>query len=220
MKGRWIGTGVTVIIVSLFANHHARADQSDSDKKWTFENSPTNTIPTGWIVGETNGKKTPATWEVIKRSDKKGQCVAITTNKNSGDTFNLLLAKNTTIKDVEISVLLKAIAGKEDQGGGLVWRLTDTNNYYICRWNPLEDNIRLYVVKEGKRTQLASATIKAKTSIWHEIEVDQEGAKIKIEFDDKEVISFTDTTFTKAGMVGLWVKADGRTQFDSFEIDD
>jgi hypothetical protein len=35
---------------------------------------------------------------------------------------------------------MKAVAGKEDQGGGLVWRAMDSNNYYVARYNPLEDN--------------------------------------------------------------------------------
>ena len=217
MKRRWVGIGV---VLSLMVTFQVRADKDDHDVKWTFEKDTIGALPSAWVVAETNGKKSPAAWQVMKRADQKGQCVAITTNKNSGGTFNLLLAKETKFKDLEISVMLKAIAGKEDQGGGPVWRVKDANNYYICRWNPLEDNIRLYVVKDGKRTQLASVIIKAEPSLWHEIEVEQEGFKIKIEFDDKEVISFVDTTFTEAGMVGLWVKADGRTQFDSIEVDD
>ena len=40
--------------------------------------------------------------------------------------------------------------GKLDQGGGLVWRYKDANNYYIARMNPLEDNFRVYKEVAGK----------------------------------------------------------------------
>jgi hypothetical protein len=39
---------------------------------------------------------------------------------NYGSIFNLILASETNSKNVDISVKMKAIARKEDQGGGLV----------------------------------------------------------------------------------------------------
>ena len=48
--------------------------------------------------------------------------------KNSGSTFNLTLVKGANYKDLDVSVRMKAIAGHEDQGGGLVWRVKDANN--------------------------------------------------------------------------------------------
>lgn len=50
-----------------------------------------------------------------------------------------------------MSVRIKAIAGEEDQGGGIAWRLNDNNNYYITRLNPLENNLRLYKIVHGSR---------------------------------------------------------------------
>jgi len=140
-------------------------------------------------------------------------------NENSGRTFNLLLAEKTRFQDLEISVMVKALEGKEDQGGGPVWRVKDADNYYICRWNPLEDNLRLYFVKDGHRKQIASATVKADPSVWHQIEVEQEGSKIEVEFDGEEMIEVRDETFTEPGMVGLWVKADGKTRFDQIWVE-
>lgn len=49
-------------------------------------------------------------------------------------------------------VSLKTNAGKKDQGGGIVWRYQDANNYYIARVNPLEDNFRVYKFVAGKRS--------------------------------------------------------------------
>ena len=73
--------------------------------------------------------------------------------------FNLCVLSSTKHLYVDLSVEVKAIKGEIDQGGGLVWRYRDANNYYITRWNPLETNFRVYHVVDGKRTQLANADI-------------------------------------------------------------
>ncbi|WP_434042917.1 MULTISPECIES: hypothetical protein [Sorangium] len=61
--------------------------------------------------------------------------------------------------------------GKVDQACGLVFRYRDENNYYIARANALEGNVRLYHVKDGRRTQIASWS-GAVTGNWHELRVD------------------------------------------------
>ena len=69
---------------------------------------------------------------------------------------------------MEVSVAFKAVEGKIDQGGGIVWRYQDANNYYIARYNPLEDNYRLYKVIAGKRTQLATrGRAEVPAGKWH-----------------------------------------------------
>ena len=128
------------------------------------------------------------------------------------------MAKATSYKDLDIKVMVKAIAGKEDQGGGVIWRAKDEDNYYIARWNPLEDNFRVYSVKNGRRRQLGSANVKADPGVWHNIEIEHKGTKIEAEFDGRKLIEVNDSTFTRAGMVGLWVKADGRSEFDNIKV--
>jgi hypothetical protein len=196
-----------------------KAEFSRSSSFWSFEKEKLGQALSGWSVAETAGTGTPATWIIVVDAEHAGKCVAITKNSNSGKTFNLLLADKTQYKNPEISVMVKAVAGKEDQGGGPVWRVIDANNYYVCRWNPLEDNLRVYYVKDGQRKQIASATVKADPAVWHRIEVEQEGAKIEVEFDGMEMIEVSDATFTEAGQVGLWVKADGESQFDQFGVE-
>lgn len=214
MNGKRTGIGMAVVALGLLA-----AYAGEREREWDFGNDAMGSVPKGWKVAETHGRGTPATWAVVEdRSAEEGRALAITANKNQGGTFNLLLAEGTSYQDLEIEVKVKAIAGKEDQGGGPIWRAKDADNYYVCRWNPLEDNIRLYTVKDGHRKQLASATLKVDTSVWHEIKIEQVGDRIEVEFDGRKVIDFKDSTFPGAGMVGLWVKADGRSRFDEFEV--
>jgi len=197
-------------------------DEEDEDEvKVDFESTPVGQIPEGALITETAGTGKTATWKVIEMdgapSGKK--VLALTESKNSGHTFNLVLAKEANLKDLEVSVKVKAMTGEEDQGGGPVWRAKDGDNYYIARWNPLEDNFRVYYVKNGRRKQLGSAKVKADPSKWHEIEVKMVGNRIKAELDDEELISVEDDTFTQPGMVGVWTKADAASAFDDFKVE-
>ena len=213
MNGSMVRMGLAVMAVGVVV---VWANGGRSEKRWTFDQDKLGVAPLGWRIAETGGMGTPATWAVVESGSN--QVVSITTNANHGGTYNLLLAKETNYKDLELEVRVRAVAGKEDQGGGPIWRAQDIKNYYICRWNPLENNLRLYFVKDGRRKQLASAEIDVDPSFWHEIEVEHEGNKIEVEFDGKKVIELNDSTFMEAGMIGLWVKADGRTEFDDFEV--
>ncbi len=193
--------------------------KQEVEKEWSFEKSEVGSVPNGWKVAETKGKGKPATWEVVPGGTESKKAVAITETNNTGGTYNLLIANETHDKDLEISVKVKAITGKEDQGGGPIWRAKDADNYYIARWNPLENNFRVYFVKDGKRIQLASADIETDPGTWHEIEIEHVGNRIVAEFDDKKVIEIEDSTFAEGGRVGLWTKADAATAFDDFKVE-
>ena len=145
--------------------------------------------------------------------------IAIAKVANSGRTYNLLIAQDTGYRDLEIEVMVKAGTGVEDQGGGPIWRVLDVDNYYIARWNPLEDNFRVYYVKDGRRRQIASANVKADPATWHEIEIEHQGYRIEASLDGDELIEVVDSTFADAGMVGLWTKADAATAFDDLEVE-
>ena len=117
-----------------------------------------------------------------------------------------------------MTVQVLATSGEEDQGGGLVWRAIDANNYYITRWNPLEDNFRVYFVKDGRRKQLASAAATGDISRWHSVRVVVQGSHMDCYLDDDKLLSVDDQTFPGPGAVGLWTKADAATLFDDLHV--
>ena len=82
------------------------------------------------------------------------------------------MATDTNSKEIEVRVAFKAVRGKKDQGGGIVWRYQDANNYYVARMNPLEDNYRVYQVVAGERIQLATKEdLKVPVGEWHTLKV-------------------------------------------------
>ena len=171
------------------------------------------------IVGGAAGFGRPTgEWKVVASSDAPSKPnVFAQLGKNSGSTFNLALVTGTNYEDLEISVKMKAVGGREDQGGGLVWRAKDKNNYYVVRFNPLEDNYRVYKVEKGLRTQLGSAIV-AGDKNWHSLRVTMIGDVIGCSIDGKRKLGVRDSTFLAGGMIGLWTKADAQTQFDDLTV--
>src|SRR5437868_10851240 len=117
-------------------------------------------------------------------------------------------------KDLRLSVKCKPIAGKGDQGCGIVWRLKDKDNYYITRANALEDNVHLYHVVEGRRDRFAGWKGKVASGVWHELGIRMIGNHIQVFFNGAKVIDEHDDTFKDAGKFGVWTKADSIIQFD------
>ncbi len=119
--------------------------------------------------------------------------------------------------DVDVSVRFRPISGKEDASGGILFRAKDAKNYYLVRANSLEDNFRLYAMKDGHRSQLATTQVDApKLGEWHTLRVVAKGSKIQAYLDGKLKIDHEDKTYPD-GYVGLWTKADSVTEFDDLE---
>jgi hypothetical protein len=168
-----------------------------------------------WTPAETAGAGTPATWQVV--TEPEGQQRTTVESLNGTATFNLLLSATTYGPNVDLAVRVRADSGEIDRGGGLMWRALDANNYYVTRWNPLEDNLRLYTVKDGVRTMLATVEAKLDPAAWHELRVTMIGARILVVLAGGPRIELDDATLTEAGGVGLWTKADASTSFAGFE---
>jgi hypothetical protein len=189
--------------------------------KITFEDVATGTVPADWKVEGTRQRGPLATWQVTEdKTAPSGKKVLTLTSPNhtSGGTFNLCWTKGFRFTNGMLSVHFKANSGREDQGGGILWRAQDKDNYYVARFNPLEDNFRLYTVKKGVRRMLKSARVHLPAHVWHTMKIVQKGDKITAFLNGKKYLELNDETFTGPGGVGLWTKADAATSFDDFIV--
>lgn len=133
---------------------------------------------------------------------------------NTDFRFPVAIADAPSLRDVRLSVRCKAVSGKVDEACGLVFRYRDENNYYVTRANALENNVRLYTLKDGRRKQIAGYDGAVTANAWHELRVDAKGDRIEVYWDGKRIIEHQDSTFPDAGKVGVWTKADSVTYFD------
>jgi hypothetical protein len=133
--------------------------------------------------------------------------------------FPIAVATAPKLANVRISVRCKMISGRVDQACGLVARYADENNYLITRANALESNIRLYTVKNGRRNELASYSGAVTAAAWHEYRIELRGDRLQVFWDGTQVLDHRDSTFTAAGLAGVWTKADSVTYFDDLAIE-
>jgi len=177
-----------------------------------FDDMKTGAAPAGWTATQT-GSGT-AKWAVEKDDSAPSKPNVL---KQSGQaTFPVCFENDTNIKDGFVEVKFKPIAGKEDQAGGVIWRLQDGNNYYIARANALENNVTIYHTIKGKRTEKKRTKMEVASAQWHTLRVDFNGNHFIVTFDGKKALEWNDDTFKDAGKVGVWTKADSVTEFDDF----
>ncbi len=185
-----------------------------NDTIFDFENETVGKLPFGFTADAT-GKAESIKWSVV---NDNGNIVVAQQSINSGSSYNLLVLDKIGFKDFTASVKIKAISGKEDQGGGLVWRYIDKNNYYIARYNPLENNLRFYSVVDGNRKQLESVDSDIKQGEWFTMSIEMTGNKITCSLNGIKLIETSDEAFKSAGQIGFWTKADAVTYFDDLKI--
>ena len=94
----------------------------------------------------------------------------------------------------------------------------NAGNYYIVRANALEDNFRLYTFINGRRSQIASASVDLPAlNKVHQMRVVAKGDHIQAYLNGKLQIDYHDKTFSN-GYIGLWTKADSVTIFDNLTV--
>jgi hypothetical protein len=196
------------------------ASAQEKPREFRFTQGDLNRVPAGWKA-ERTGKGEGSVWKVVKddTAPSKGGYVLAQTAAGPSSLFNVCVAEDAQYQDVEVTVAFKANEGKKDQGGGIVWRYQDANNYYIARMNPLEDNFRVYKVVGGKRSaEFQDADTKIPAGEWHTIKIKMVGDHIECFLDGKKYLDVRDSSITKSGKVGLWTKADAQTSFDQFRV--
>ena len=179
---------------------------------WSFEKDEVDQEPAGWEF--TTTLKTPAAkWRVQKDGDNR---VLAQLDRNATDgRFAMAVVKDSSYKNLRLSVRGKPVSGDVDQAVGLVWRYRDADNYYLARANALERNVRLYRVVNGNRIKFAGKEdVELKTNEWITLKIEHQGTAIRVALNDKELFESQDKILTEAGKVGVWIKADSVSYFD------
>jgi Galactocerebrosidase, C-terminal lectin domain len=165
------------------------------------------------------GRGAVGEWRVVDDPTASNRRVIAQTSADPTDyRFPLAVYQRVSVTNVDVQVRFKPVAGKVDQAGGIVVRLATPDDYYVVRANALEDNVRFYRVVKGKREELKGANTKVASNQWHTLALRAEGDRFTISFDGKQLFTVQDKTFTGAGRVGLWTKADSVTYFDTIAI--
>lgn len=222
-------TTLTIVLTVLCTLLSFAGASPASQTVLDFDTAEVGKLPADFSTALTGGGG-PAAWVVKEESSAPSgrNVLAQTSTDETSSRFPLCIYDDFTAKDVEVSVKFKPVSGKVDQAAGIVWRYQDKDNYYIVRANALENNVVLYKVARGKRTDLKpiGAGIFAygkKTHVpreqWSELQVVTKGKRFAVSLNGESLFTVEDETFTGAGKVGLWTKADSVTYFDDLTIE-
>jgi hypothetical protein len=181
----------------------------------TFDRDIVGRTPPGWTVAKT------CRWEIV--SDRFAVTppyvfAQVSAQPADGHT-SLAIFDGMSLRDGDISVRVKPISGRKDQGGGLVWRYRDDNNYYAVRADALANTVVAYKVENGRRIPLGAAIrhdIPANS--WSILKISARRNRFEVYLDHRRVLRAQDATFTRPGRTGLMTNAGALTYFDDFRV--
>lgn len=194
--------------------------------RFTFDGEAPGRPPAGFVF-TVSANDTPGVWVVREEAAPgRGRVLVQTSAEGRGGRFPIAVLESVVAADVDVSVKLKPMAGREDQAGGLVWRYQDAANYYVVRVNALEGNVVLYKVADGRRVDLPlkgeGRTYGKKAVVpsgqWGDLRVVATGPHFEVSWNGTRLFDVEDATFSQPGRVGLWTKADSVTAFDDLTV--
>ena len=177
-----------------------------------FESDTVGSAPAGWTCGVTGSGS--ARWSVA--TDPSAPSKSKVLMQTGRGAFPWCVRTDTSLADGFVEVKFKAVSGREDQAGGIVWRWKDGGHYYVARANALENNISLYYTEKGSRKTLKYVDAPVATNAWHTLRVEFAGTRIAVSLNGKRYIELDDQHISGPGSVGVWTKADSVTAFDDF----
>jgi len=196
----------SILIVLLTMSINAMAAEG-------FDQYKAGALPAGWSAGVTgNGE---SRW-TVETDDSAPSRPNVLRQSGVGD-FPWTVKSDARIADGYVEVKFKAISGKRDQAGGVIWRWKDGNNYYVARANALENNVSLYYTEKGRRNTLKYVDAQVSLNAWHVLRVEFRGKQIRVLLNGKAYIEMDDAHIGGDGLAGVWTKADSVTAFDDFE---
>jgi hypothetical protein len=198
----------SVAVATIFAATAAHAETVNFDR-----DSP-GSLPMAWEQGVT-GRGT-AKWAVVP--DQSAPSKPNVLRQNGVGAFPWAVMRGGSVENGFVEVRFKALAGKQDQAGGVVWRWKDGDNYYVARANALENNVSLYYTQGGRRITIKYVDAPVPPKVWHTLRVEFAAARISVALNGKTYIDLQDEHIKGAGAVGLWTKADSVTAFDDFSF--
>ena len=200
----------TITLAALAAAAFAAHAENEN-----FDTTRPGGLPDGWESGVT-GTGAPR-WAVAE--DPTAPSLKQALQQIGQGTFPWCVKKDASLADGFVEVKFKAISGKEDQAGGVVWRWKDGNNYYVARANALENNVSLYFTANGRRNTIKYVNAPVPLNTWHTLRVEFAGKQIKVMLNSRTYIELEDGHIDGPGAVGVWTKADSITSFDDFAFE-
>jgi hypothetical protein len=184
-----------------------------------FDTDRLGKVPSGWSVPMANGSA--SRWEVLRDRTAPTQpyVLAQLSADPTANHFPLAILNSVDLRDGDVSVRLKPVAGSLDQSGGVVFRYRDAGNYYLASTDARQQDVALFKVENGQRFPIGfPVKHDLPPNAWRILKISVAGPHIQVYLDHRRILTAADSTFTAAGKVGLWTARDSVTYFDDFRV--
>ena len=186
----------------------------------TFDRDAVGKAPPGWTVAMTNRGGAPR-WEVRLDSTAPTQpyVLAQVSDDSRGGCYPMAILDRIRLRDGDVSVRVKPVAGREERAGGVVFRYRDPNNYYLARANAKGNSIAIFKVENGQRYQISrDVRHDIPSGAWSILKVSARGNRFQVYLNHRRILQTVDDTFGGPGQVGVWTVGDAVTYFDDFRV--
>jgi hypothetical protein len=211
--------GLLALGGAFAASSMAQSQGGGAMTRIDFEAAAPGALPPG-VTTALTGSGGPVAWAIVEdpTAPARPKVLAQTSTDKTDYRFPLAIFNAPVAADLDVAVRFKPVGGAVDRAAGIAVRLSDPNNYYVVRANALEDNVRLYRMVNGRRSQFAGADAKVPSGKWQDLRLVVRGSRFEVFLDGESLYSASDTAMTAAGRVALWTKADSVTHFDDLRI--
>lgn len=203
-----------------------------AEKFLDFQEGAEGRIPPGWeslLVGQGAAPDWKVVYDTVPSAfqpltdqapqvNRRGVLAQLSSDPTD-ERFPLILWSGDRFGDFTARLRLKFVSGKHEQLAGLVFRVTDSRNFYVARASALGNNVRFYKFVNGERSAPIGPEIKVESGRWHELTVRCEGNRIDISWNGQPAIpTLTDNSFV-VGRIGLLTKSDTVAYFGDLRLD-
>ncbi len=188
-------------------------------QEWNFDQSSLSGLPKGFTqaFGGSTGK---GEWSVKEDSTAPSPPHLVEQRLQCGADwcYQLLIAEDSVVEYVDLSVRLKLNLGTPTGKAGLAYGIQDDKNFYATVVEPRTNEVVAFVVKDGQPTELGREPLILRSADWHSLRIQRNTIISKefaeISFDNQLILDVYDSSFKK-GKLGLVVMGDGGFSFDN-----
>lgn len=196
----------------------------------TLSETNLNETPKGFRSSVSGGGK-PGEWKVIlaevpslmpsfnpSAAGASRPVLAQLSRDSTDEHYPLLIFEDETYGDFTLTTRFKTVAGAVEQMAGIAFRLQDEKNFYYVRASSLGNTFRFFKVVNGERSAPIGPEVEITKNVWHQLQIECNGNKIRCLLDEKEIIpTLTDSSFS-AGKFAFWTKSDSVSYFTDTKI--
>ena len=178
------------------------------------------------------GQGGPAVWQIVlddaptelapisplAKSINRRPVLAQLSKEKTDERFPATCFTGENFGDFTFTTRFKLVEGAGEQIAGVVFRLQDTNNFYVVRANALDGNVRFYKFVNGERTAPVGNDMTVTRGVWHSLEVECTGNRIQVRLDGKPAIPPLNDNSFASGKLGFITKSDAVSYFADAKV--